>query len=646
MSNRNKPSNKRTHQVRPAILVHSARLKLILAGAAIIVCVVFLAYLPSLNGGFLLDDDTLLTENNMVQTPGGLYQFWFTNKSIDYWPVTNTTFWFEWRLWEMNSAGFHVSNLILHVVDTLLIWIILRKLSIPGAFWAAMLFALHPVNVESVAWIASRKNLLSMLFFLLSILWFLKFLERAPRPTFGWRPLAAKQILPTDCHPLSTDHHPLSTDHCPPPVFSSFILHPSSFILWYGLSLSAFILAMLSKGSAVLLPAVLLGIIWWRRRVTINDLVRIAPFIIVAVTLAVVNIWFQTHGSGIPIRPADFTERLLGAGGVVWFYLYQAVLPINLALVYPQWTIKPANLLWWLPLFACLIITLVLWGYRKSWSRQTLLAWGFFCLALVPVMGFTDVGYMRYSMVADRYQHFAMIGVLSLSAAGYGAWLKRTRGTVYRVSIFTAALVVGILFCLTWRQSALYNDTATYYQAMLQKNPHCWGAYNNLGKLQYKAGNPKKAIEYYKQALAVDPNDARTHFNLAEALRSLDQSKQAIIHYQKALSIYPRFVYAHNDLGTLLATTDQHQKAIEEFQIVIRLNPDFAEAYGNLAVAYSKINRPTEALAFARKAMEVARSTGKTKFGKEIEAWLQSYMAELSTSPSMPPDEKPAPPTH
>ena len=142
------------------------------------------------------------------------------------------------------------------------------------------------------------------------------------------------------------------------------------------------------------------------------------------------NVWFQTHGTGEVIRTAGFTERLLGAGGVVWFYLYKALLPVDLVFVYPQWHIQAGNLLWWLPLLAAVVVTAVLWRYRESWSRPFLFAWGFFCVALVPVMGFTDVGFMQYSLVADHYQHIAIIGVLGLACAGWGVWRERGRGWV------------------------------------------------------------------------------------------------------------------------------------------------------------------------------------------------------------------------
>ena len=145
------------------------------AGAAIIAAVVFAAYLPCINGGFLSDDyEVFLARNQATTSSGDLYRFWCTTKPIDYWPVTYTMFWIEWRLWGMNPTGYHVGNLLLHVAGTLLIWAGLRKLRIPGAFLAALIFAAHPVNVESAAWISQRKDMLAVTFFLISILLYLK----------------------------------------------------------------------------------------------------------------------------------------------------------------------------------------------------------------------------------------------------------------------------------------------------------------------------------------------------------------------------------------------------------------------------------------------------------------------------------------
>ncbi len=263
----------------------------VLSGVAIIAACVFIAYLPAINGDFIWDDDKLLTENQLVKAPEGLSYIWCTNKEIDFWPVTNSAFWLEWRLWEMNPLGYHVTNLILHTTEALLVWLILRKLSIPGAYLAALIFALHPVNVESVAWIASRKNLMAMLFFQFSILWYFKFIERACRPFSERCLLAAKQIA-----------HP-----------SSLIPDPSSFNRWYFLSLAAFLLAMLGKGSAVVLPVLLVGIVWWLRPLKWRDFAWISPFFVLAGILTRANMWFQVRDTGTVFRAAGLWDRILGA---------------------------------------------------------------------------------------------------------------------------------------------------------------------------------------------------------------------------------------------------------------------------------------------------------------------------------------------
>ncbi len=279
------------------------------APLALLIGLTAFAYLPSLANGFIWDDDVSLTQNPFIRSGEGLHDFWVTTLTPDYWPVTATTLWAEWRLWGMNPLGYHVTNLGLHLAEVLLLWTILRRLQVPGATLAALLFALHPVNVESVAWITQRKNLMAMLFYLLSVLAFLRAGER-------FRPA-------------------------------------------YWLSLLAFALGMLAKGSVAVLPVVLLGIIAWRRPLRAGDFLRVAPFFAVAGALTLVNIWFQGHhlAAAETIRHAGGLERLLGAGAVVWFYLSKALLPIRLILPYPQWRIDSASVGWWLPLLATVAMT-------------------------------------------------------------------------------------------------------------------------------------------------------------------------------------------------------------------------------------------------------------------------------------------------
>ena len=267
-------------------------------------------------------------------------------------------------------------------------------------------------------------------------------------------------------------------------------------LLWYWLSLAAFVLAMLGKGSVAILPILLLGIVWWlqpEETVPIfelhengiapfiwRDLLRTAPFFAVAVVLTLVNMWFQTYGMEVVFRKASFADRLVGSGCVVWFYLYKALLPIDLCFVYPQWKIEAGNPLWWMPLLAALAVTAVLLRYKKSWGRPLLFSWGFFCVALIPVMGFADVGFMQYSLVADHYQHIALIGIIALASAAWSLWRPRMRAAAYWAATAVAFATVGSLAFLTWRQSGIYRDGYTLYHAVLEKNPNCWMAYNNL----------------------------------------------------------------------------------------------------------------------------------------------------------------------
>ena len=308
-------------------------------------------------------------------------------------------------------------NLVLHFLSSLLLWAILRQLNIRGAFLGAALFCLHPVNVQSVAWIAQLKNTLSMLFFLLSAYWFL-----------------ASELVPDDSRTRRT---------------------------W--LSLAAFVLAMLSKGSVAVLPGVLLLIGWWRDGSVSRRLVlRVLPFAAIAVGLTFVNIWFQHRMAG-SIRDLSAVERLLGAGAAVWFYLSKALLPVNLAFVYPQWTVHASDVQWWLPISGVAAISAALFvSRRRARPRALLFAWMFFLLALVPVMGFTDVYFMKYSAVADHYEYIALIAVVTLVAAAVGS-LKRPA-----VAAAAGGALITVCVALTAPES-IYTQSRTLLSRRLPR---------------------------------------------------------------------------------------------------------------------------------------------------------------------------------
>ena len=617
---------------------------LVLAGAALLVVVTVVAYWPALNGGFIFDDDVLLTNNMPVKTPGGLYNIWFTTEEYEYYPISYSSLWLEWQLWGMNPTGYHVTNLGLHIAAVLLIWSVLRKLSIPGAFLAALLFAVHPVNVESVAWIAQRRDALAMLLFLASIWCYF-------RATVG---RGAAEVESRADGGLG---------------------------VWYWLSLAAFVLAMLSKGSVAVLPVVLLLIAWWRQgQITRTDLVRSIPFFFVAVALTLVNIWFETHGSQEVIREATLDQRLAGAGAVVWFYLSKALLPIHLIFVYPQWRIVAGDLFWWLPSIAALIVTAVLVWRRNSlqarWVRALLFAWLFYCVALAPVMGFADVGFMKFSLVADHYQHLAILGVVSLVAAGASSLWQRLPGPARTPSLLLAAIGIATLAGLCWRQSCLYADAITLYRGTLAENPECWMAYNNLGVVVESTGNLQQAVEYYQQALAIRPDYPEAHdnlgnvlgeqgkideslaqhreairlkpslpepyYNLGNALISANQRQAAIEAYHRALEILPAYSAAHVNLAIALAGEGRLQEAIEHYQQAVKLDPNSVTVQNNLGNALARAGRPEEAVEHLQAAVRlkpdsasIHNNLGVTladlgRFSEAIEQYRQAIQLEAT----------------
>jgi protein O-mannosyl-transferase len=544
--------------------------------ALLLIAATVIVYLPSLRGGFLFDDNLLLTESPLIKASDGLYRFWFTAQAADYWPVSNSTLWIEWRLWGTEPTGYHVTNLILHIADSLLIWLVLRRLAIPGAFLGALLFAVHPVNVDSVAWIAQRKNVLSLLFFLLSVLWYFK----------------------------------------------------SEQGFWYVLSLLAFVAAMLSKGSVAIEPLLLLLVVWWLKgKIERKDLLRSLPLFVVAGVLTLVNIWFQKHGAEEVFRNVSFAQRLAGAGSVIWFYLYKSLLPIKLSFVYPQWNIRANDPIWWLGLIAALITTIILiWQRNQRWGKALLFAWLFYCICLLPVMGFTDVGYMKYSLVADHYQQIALIAVTGLIGAGLSLWAQRSKTFAH-----TAAIALVIAFAsLTFSQSRLYGDPIRLYEDTIAKNPDSWLAYNNLGTALRESGRTAEAIPQFRKALQLEPNLALVHDNLGIALAKNGQLPEAIENLQASVRLNPKNPQAHNNLGIVLRRSGHFPEALEQYELALQLRPDFAEAYYNRALTYAQTNQPTEAIDAAEHAEQIARSGSETVLAQQIQAWLNRYRAVLA----------------
>jgi tetratricopeptide (TPR) repeat protein len=500
-------------------------------GALLLLVAVVAAYWPIFHAGFIWDDDTFLTANPLIQAADGLKSFWFTARAVDYWPVTSSTLWVEWRLWGAHPLGYHATNLALHWAECLLLWAVLRRLGVPAALLGALLFAVHPVNVESVAWITQRKNVLA-LFFYLGSAWFF----------------------------LAGD----------PPSRRA-----------YAASLFAFLLALLSKASVVILPVALLGTLAWRRKVERKDVLRLAPYLLIAVALAAVNLWFQARLPAGPIRTVDVTQRILGAAAALWFYLGKAVLPIRLMFFYPQWTIQADRLLWWFPLAAALGVTAVLGLNRKQWSRRWLFGWGYFALALLPVLGFVDIYYQRFSLVADHYQHLAILAVVTLAATYWARWRSAARQPWLPFAVAAAGLAA--LTVVSRMQCAQYHDAETLYRATLALNPNAWLAENNLGLLLDQTGRPGEAVVHVQRALAINPQCAEAENNLGLFRAEAADLPAAIGHYERALQLTPSYAEARNNLANVLRRKGQLAAAIAQYELALRAAPGMPGIRLNLA---------------------------------------------------------------
>jgi tetratricopeptide (TPR) repeat protein len=528
------------------------------AGTLLIVLVCLVVYIPAFRGGFVWDDDTTLTKNLIIQD-NSLYQSWFTAKQSNYWPITWTSYWLEHKLWGLNPAGYHITNILIHTACTLLIWRILIQLNIPGAFAAALIFAVHPVNVESVAWIAQRKTILAMLFFLLSLLFYLRFDQTGQR-------------------------------------------------IFYALSAALFIPAMLSKGSVVALPVVLLLCVWWlHRTITKRDIIRSIPFFVVSAVMSVVEIWFQYNraiGEDV-VRSDSFLSRLAGAGWAVWFYLYKAILPIHLTFIYPRWKIDPANWVSYVPGLLLVILPALSWRYRRSWGRAVFFAAGYYIVMLFPVLGFFNIYFMRYSFVADHYQYVSIISVIAFIVAAvyrFAGQFGLSRKAVLPAAFIIVSTVMGIL---AWRQGHIYRNIETLWRDTITKDPNSWMAHYNLGVTLKEQGKLDEAISHYQRALLTKPDFIEAYDNLAVALAQQNRLDEAIACCLQALRIKPDSSGAYCNLGIILGKYGRLDDAVGHFRQALKLKPDYADACYNLGKVLQLQGKLDEAADYYRQAIKL-----------------------------------------
>ncbi|MGA3284184.1 MAG: tetratricopeptide repeat protein, partial [Verrucomicrobiota bacterium] len=497
-----------------------------LKGLLLVAAVIF-AYQPAWHAGFIWDDDVYVTDNPLLTAPDGLKRIWLSLDSpSQYFPLTYTTFRIEHALWGLNPVGYHWVNIFLHATNALLVWRLLKRLSAPGAWLAAAIFALHPVQVESVAWVTEMKNILSLFFFLLALLAWIEFVEDQPKRSGGF----------------------------------------------YFLSLFFYALALCSKTTACTLPAALLLVLWLQGK-TINRvrLAQIVPFLMMGVGMGLVTLWWERYQQGT--RGASFSlgllERTLIASHAVCFYAGKLVWPANLTFSYPRWTINPANPLAYGWLVAGAGLGGVIYFARRFVGRSVEVVALFYVATLSPLLGFIMLCTFYFSsFVADHYQYAASIGPIALVAAGISVALGRfEKRSPFLKPVFCGVLLL-VLGMLTWRQCGMYSDLETLWRTTLARNPNSFLANINLGVICVGKGQLDEAIAYYQKGLEIQP-DVLAEGDLGRVFLQKGQLDEAIAHFQKAVELRPDLGLAQYDLGTVLLQKGRVDEAIVHFQKVL-----------------------------------------------------------------------------
>ncbi|HWY50773.1 MAG TPA: tetratricopeptide repeat protein [Chthoniobacterales bacterium] len=512
----------------------------------ILIVATTVAYQPAWNGKPIWDDDIHIT-SAQLRSLHGLGRIWTDPAAApQYYPLLHTVFWIEHKLWGAWPLPYHLLNIALHALTALLLWRILERLQIPGAWLAAGIFALHPVLVESVAWISELKNTLSGALCAGSALLYLKYDQERKRSAY----------------------------------FIAFAL---------------FLAGVMTKTVIVTLPAVLLVIFWWKRGTLSwkRDLAPLIPFFVIGLVAGLVTVWVEQKFCAESGETFDFSllERFLIAGRLFWFYLGELLWPRNLIMIYPTWNISQTVLWQYLFPAATLILFLWLWIIRKK-SRGPLAAAICFLLMLFPVLGFFNLSFFmsglgpaRHDAIfrADHFQYLATIAIFAPVSTG-AAWLAAQMKASLRPAGYAAsAALLLLLASLTWGQSTIYRDAETCFRAVIAKNPNSATARSNLGSALLNKGFVDEAIAQSKRSIEIDPDYQFGHYNLAAALMEKGEPDEAIPHLRTVLKMNPNHPKAYYTLGNALSKKGEVDEAAASYKRALQLQPDFPDAHTNLA---------------------------------------------------------------
>lgn len=495
------------------------------AAATLLVALAVVAHLPALSGDFVWDDVNVIRDNPRMRTTEGLLQFWTSVKQPDYWPVAFSSHWIEWHLWGDWAPGYRGLNMLLHALNGVLLWRLLVRLEVAGAWLVAAVFVVHPLTVEAVAWILQRKTLLSTTLVFGSLLYYLRWADRS----------GAKAYLA---------------------------------------ALGLFIAALLTKTAVIMWPLVLLLVAWWRRRTwTLRDLRGSAVFFLVAGVTGVGNLALQRFWQDEVIRSDGFVSRLAIAGRAVGFYAIEAIYPLGLSFVYPRWKLDDPSLVDFVPHAVLIAILIVAWRRRTTWGAACLVCLGYYLINLFPVLGFVNIYYMVYSLVADHWQYLALPGLLALLVGSASFHVAALASRWQRIGTMAATFLVLTLTLLSWQHARVFGgDEERLWRETLDRNPNAWLARNGLGVVLLNRGDFEEAISQFRRCVQINPSYAEAENNLGATLYIQGQVSPAIEHFRRAIDLDAGYAQAHLNLGLSLWREGDFPGAAEHLKQAMRLD--------------------------------------------------------------------------
>lgn len=525
--------------------------------AGLIILLTLLSYSQVITTGeYIWDDDSYVTENPALKSFDGLKDIWTKpGATPQYYPLVFSVFWVEYHLWGYHPTGFHIVNILLHIINALLLWAVLNRLRIQAAFFVSLLFAVHPVHVESVAWVTELKNVLSGFFYLLSMLLYFKY----------------------------------------SPPYPSAKSNSNKAVLFYTLSFICFFFALLSKTVTFSLPVAILLIFWWKKnRVICKDALSLLPFFILGTGMGLFTAWLEKKLVGAVGSEWQFSfwDRCLIAGRAIWFYATKLLYPDQMIFIYPRWEINSA--VWWQSLFPIGVagILFFLWKGRDKIGRGPLAASLFFIATLFPALGFFDVYPMRYSYVADHFQYLASIGILVLiSSAIYHFIPLHWKNAPF--ALFFYCLIIFIFSAKTMIQGKSYQNEEVLWRDTIKKNNSAWLAHNNLGLILNEQDKPLEAIDHLNMALRFKPDYKLAHNNLGISYSKMGEFDKAIKHYKATIKIAPDYVNVYNNLANAYVKIKKFDSALHNYSEALRLRPDFELALINMGEVLKNLSRLT-----------------------------------------------------